>query len=86
MHTEFISIQCNNTRQLVDLLPSGWAITTKWVFKAKPNPDVTTAKLKARLVAYGFQQRIGINFTETFEPVAKTDTFQTLAAFCGHHG
>ena len=86
MQTEFLSIQRNITWTLVDLPPSRRAITTKWVFKAKPNPNGTTAKLKARLVARGFQQRAGIDFTETFAPVAKTDTFQTLVAVCGHHG
>ena len=86
MQTEFLSIQRNNTWTLVDLPPSRRAITTKWIFKAKPNPNGTTAKLKARLVARGFQQCAGIDFTETFAPIAKIDTFRTLAVVCGHHG
>ena len=55
MQTEFLSIQHNNTQQLIDLSPSRQAITTKLVFKAKPNLDGTIAKLKAHLVAYRFQ-------------------------------
>ena len=62
------------------------AITTKWAFKSKLHLDGTTAKLKARLVARGFQQRASIDFSKTFALVAKTDTFRTLAAICGHQG
>ena len=84
MHDEILAIERNGTWDLVDLPPGRCAITTKWVFKSKLNPNGTTAKIKARLVACGFQQRAGIDFTETFVLVAKTDTFRIFAALCGH--
>ncbi len=51
-------------------------ITSKWVFKAKMHVDGTLEKLKARIVARGFSQLYGVDFTDTFAPTVKFDTLR----------
>ncbi|CAI9626822.1 unnamed protein product [Alternaria burnsii] len=64
-------------------LPSGTkAISSKFVYKAKLTPTRDIAKLKARVVARGFQQRPGIDYDEKFSPTAKSTSIRTLLALC----
>ena len=50
-----------------------------WVFKIKKNPD-GSKRFKARIVMKGFMQRQGIDFINTYAPVAKWSTIRTLLA------
>lgn len=50
------------------------------MFRAKQNADGTLNKLKARLVVKGFSQEYGIDYFETFAPVARLDTIRLLVA------
>jgi hypothetical protein len=63
------------------LPPGKKAITTKWVYKTKPSLNGAPPRLKARLVARGFEQRFGIDFKETFAPVVKWSTICALTAY-----
>jgi len=49
-------------------------ISFKWLFKLKLNYDDVVSKHKDRLVARGFSQQFGIDFQETFFPMAKINT------------
>ena len=53
-------------------------ITGKWVFRHKTRPDGTLERYKARWVVRGFQQRAGVDFTDTFAPVVKSVTIRTV--------
>jgi hypothetical protein len=86
MECEIQSIRQHRTWHLTDLPPGRTPITTKWVYRLKTHADGSPTKLKARLVARGFQQREGLDFDETYAPVAKYNTLRTLLVLAGHHG
>ena len=65
---------------MVDLLQGKKPISAKWIFKAKPGPSGTIDKLKARLVARGFEQTKGIDFFETFALVVRWSTIRSIVA------
>lgn len=75
---EYRSLIENNTWTLEDLPPDRRAVSCKWVFKLKYAPDNSIARYKARLVARGYTQREGIDFTETFSPVVRMESVRML--------
>lgn len=70
----------NGTWEIVERPEAGVALSAKWVFKIKRKEDGGIDRFKARLVARGFKQREGVDFQETFAPVARTEALRTLFA------
>ncbi|KAA3472465.1 Retrovirus-related Pol polyprotein from transposon TNT 1-94 [Gossypium australe] len=70
----------NKTWELVEKPSNRKVIGVKWVYRAKLNADGSPNKLKARLVVKGFSQRYGVDYIETFAPVARLDTIRLLVA------
>ena len=68
------------TWDLVDLPSGKSSIGRKWVYKIKTRSDGTIDRYKARLVARGFTQDYGIDYEETFAPVARLSSVMTLIA------
>jgi len=78
---ELDNMRRNETWEEVDRLPLGAKpVSTKWVFKTKLNANGEIERRKARLVARGFTQREGIDYTKTFAPVTRLSTVRMLAA------
>ncbi|GMF50265.1 unnamed protein product [Phytophthora fragariaefolia] len=75
---ELKAIADNGTWETIEPLKDSAMITNKWVFKIKFNNRGDLERFKARLVARGFTQRYGIDFSETFPPVLKLSSLRFL--------
>ena len=71
MDEEYRSLMVNDTWDLVPLPKGIKLVRFKWVYKTKYASDGSVERLKARLVAKCFSQVEGIDYNETFAPVAK---------------
>jgi hypothetical protein len=60
-------------------------VGTKWVFRNKQDERGAVTRNKARLVAKGYGQVAGLDFEETFAPVARLDSIRILLAYAPHH-
>src|SRR6187455_454199 len=60
-------------------------VGTKWVFRNKQDEHGVVIRNKARLVAKGYAQVAGLDFEETFAPVARLESIRILLAYATHH-
>lgn len=73
-------IKRNNKLELVELPTHIKTIEVKWMFKLKHNVDRLIEIHKARLVARGFLQGAGLDYSEVFAPVARLETIRLVVA------
>ncbi|KAI0502571.1 hypothetical protein KFK09_017525 [Dendrobium nobile] len=84
MSTEFEALQKQGTWSLVPPPTTDPILGCKWTYKTKLLPNGTVDKYKARLVAQGYNQTLGVNYKETFSPVAKMPTIRILLTLVLH--
>ncbi|KAK8936281.1 hypothetical protein KSP39_PZI013961 [Platanthera zijinensis] len=80
MEEEMEAIEKNRTWELVHKPVNKNIIGLKWVYKVKYNEEGEVTRYKARIVAKGYTQREGIDFTETFAPVVRMESIRALIA------
>lgn len=77
---EYESLIRNNTWTICQLPSGRKAIEGKWILKHKPGFKTTAPRYKARFVIKGFSQVHGVDYNETYAPVAKTYSFRMVMA------
>ncbi|GJV14947.1 retrotransposon protein, putative, ty1-copia subclass [Tanacetum coccineum] len=85
MNVEMQSMKDNKVWDLVDLPPNGKTIGSKWLFKKKTDMDRAVHTYKAHLVAKGFTQTYGVDYEETFSPVADIRAIRILIAIAAYY-
>ena len=85
INDEMGSIIGNNTWILTDLAPSCTLVGCKWIFTIKRRPNGSVNWFKTRLVVQGFQQKNGIDYFNTYAPIARTITIRLLIALASIH-
>ncbi|KAL4027854.1 hypothetical protein IC575_011044 [Cucumis melo] len=78
MKAELEAMETNQTWSIVPLPKGKNSIGCRWVYKIKHKVDGSIERYKARLVAKGYTQQEGLDYFETFSPVAKMVTVKTL--------
>jgi hypothetical protein len=80
MDEDMVALDVNATWELVALPKDKKVIRCKWVYKVKHNVDGYVNRYKARLVDKGYAQTYGIDYEETYSPVAKMTTVRVIIA------
>ena len=84
MRSEIDSMYANKVWTLVDIPEDRKAVENKWIFKKKTDADGNVSIYKARLVAKGFRQIQGVDYDETFSPVAMLKSIWMLLSIVAY--
>jgi hypothetical protein len=84
MNEELDQIEINQTWELVPRPKDKNVIGTKWVYKNKMNEDGQVIRNKARLVCKGYSQVEGVEYEETFSPVARLEAIRMFLSFSSY--
>ncbi|GKE42617.1 retrotransposon protein, putative, ty1-copia subclass, partial [Tanacetum coccineum] len=85
INVEIQSMMDNMVWVLVDLPPGCKTVGSKWIFKKKTDIDGIVHTYKARLVAKGYTQLYGVDYEETFSPVADIRAIRILISIAAYY-
>jgi len=80
MGEEYLSLQEHGTWDIVPRPEGRRVVSSKWVYRVKYDANGNISRYKARLVARGFTQIYGVDYTDTFAPVTRLETLRLLFA------
>ncbi|KAK1359193.1 hypothetical protein POM88_043667 [Heracleum sosnowskyi] len=84
MQEELNEFERNEVWKLVPRPKNRSIVGTKWIFKNKTDSDGVIIRNKAKLVAKGYSQQEGIDYDETFAPVARLEAIRIFLAYAAH--
>nr|GFA54083.1 retrovirus-related Pol polyprotein from transposon TNT 1-94 [Tanacetum cinerariifolium] len=84
MQEELLQFKRLDVWVLVPALNNISPLTLKWIFKNKNDEEKTFIQNKSRLVVRGYRQEEGIDFKESFAPVARMEAIRIFLAFAAH--
>jgi hypothetical protein len=84
MQKELNNFKRNKVCSLMER-PKQNVVGTKWVFRNKQDEHGVVTRNKARLVAKGYSLVEGLDFDETFAPIASLESIRILLAYATHH-
>jgi hypothetical protein len=85
-NTEVFNLEANRTWELTELPPGKKVVNSGWVFKVKRHADGSIERYRARLVAKGFSQRPGFDYTEVFAPTFRPASLRLIIALAAREG
>ena len=86
MQEELTQFERNKVWKLVPKLEGKSVIGTRWVFRNNLDEHGNITRNKARLVAQGYKQEEGIDYDETFAPVARLESIRIFLAYAAYKG
>jgi hypothetical protein len=86
MTEEYHSIMKNDVWDIVPKPKGKSVVTSKWIYKIKHATDGSVKKYKVRFVARGFSQVEGIDYEETFSPIARYNSICTIIELAASMG
>ncbi|KAJ3551307.1 hypothetical protein NP233_g13104 [Leucocoprinus birnbaumii] len=84
--TEVMNLIANGTWELVELPPGAKVVDSGWVFKVKLHADGSLERHRSRIVAKGYSQRPGYDYTEVFAPTFRPASLRLIFALAAREG